>query len=299
MNTAAEPLLDPAFLRKLEQWSLAVRRVTGGQYAGERRSKRHGHSVEFADFRNYVPGDDIRFVDWNLYARLERLYLKLFLHQQELNVHILVDLSESMTFGSPSKSLMARRLAAAIGMIALTQNDGLTIDLGTSQGTARERHLALCRGRPFTPRMMGLLGDAPEGGPLRLSEFVEAALKRIRRPGLVIIISDFLEPESFEPALRAVIARRHEAVVLHVLDREEWEPTLTGDLNLIDAESEDNAEVSINPAILARYRTRVTAWSESMALWCTARGLTYARVLNDASPEDVILKTLRRLGRLG
>lgn len=298
-ETQAEPLLDPKFLRRLEQWSLAVRRTYAGQYGGERRSNRHGQSIEFADFRNYVPGDDVRFVDWPLYGRLEKLYLKLFLQEQELNVYLLVDLSESMTFGEPSKARMARRLAAAMGYLALAHQDGLSISVAGGEGTARRQAFRLCRGRGFVTRMMWFLGQAREGGRLALGDFVKESLAPIRRPGLVILISDFLEREGHERALAQIIARRHEGIALHVLDREEWEPDLRGDLRLIDAEDEDATEISVSPGMLAAYRRRVREWSQSIEGWCNRRGVTYARVLSDDSAEDVVLKTLRRLGRLG
>lgn len=298
MTQATEPLLEPAFLRRLEQWSLAIRRSATGQFGGERRSKRHGHSIEFADFRNYVPGDDVRFVDWNLYARLERLFLKLFLHEQELNVHVLVDLSESMTFGSPPKSLIARKLAAAMGVLALTHQDGLSISVGSGEGEARGRVFRLCRGQGFLLRMMNFLANAPEGGSVSLLPFVNESLVRIRRPGLVILISDFLDRAGYEAPLRAIIGRRHELIALHVLDREEWEPTIRGDLRLIDSEDGAAAEVSLTPASLQVYRRRVKAWSEEIETFCLQRGASYLRILSDTPPEEVVLKTLRRLGRL-
>lgn len=295
---ASQSLLEPEFLRKLEQWSLAVRRSYVGQFGGERRSSRHGHSIEFADFRNYVPGDDIRFVDWNLYARLERLFLKLFLHEQELNVHVLLDLSESMTFGTPSKALIARKLAAALGVLALVHQDGLAIFTASEGGAANAKQFPLCRGRGFTRRMMSFLSDAPEGGRVGLLEFVNQQLIRIGRPGLVVLITDFFDRGGHAAPLRAIVSRRHEAIVLHVLDREEWEPELRGDLRLIDAEDAQATEVSITPGLLARYRQRATAWSDEIGGYCLKRGMTYLRVLGHTPPEDVVLKTLRSMGRL-
>lgn len=293
-----EPLLDAAFMRKLERWTLAVRRVLGGQYAGERRSARHGHSVEFADFRNYVPGDDIRFVDWNLYARMERLYLKLFLHEEELNVHILLDQSESMAFGEPTKALMARRLAAALGYIALSHHDGISVTVGTANGAMRDRIFPPARGRGFVTRLMWFLQHAPSGGPLQLSSFVESALARIRRPGLVILISDLMDPGGYEQAIRAIVARRHEGVILHVLGEEEWDPDLRGDLRLIDAEDESPAEISVTPDLLRRYKERVRGWSAELERFCGRRGLTYLRLVGAPSVEEAVLGSLRRMGRL-
>ena len=298
MSEATQPLLEPDFLRRLEQWSLAVRRSYSGQFGGERRSTRHGHSVEFADFRHYVPGDDVRFVDWNLYARLERLFLKLFLHEQELNVHVLLDLSESMTFGTPPKQLLARKLAAAMGFLALAHQDGISVTVGTPEGAERARRFPLCRGRSSINRLMRFLQDAPAGGALSINDFVRQNLIRIRGPGMIILITDFFDPAGFESPLSAIISGRHEAIVLHILDQEEWEPKLRGDLRLVDSEDDSAAEVSITSAVLKRYRRRVEDWTRDIGLFCRRRGLTYLRVLGDVTPEDVILKTLRRMGGL-
>lgn len=298
-NESTERLLDADFMKKLDRWSLAVRRTLGGQYAGERRSSRHGQSIEFADFRNYVAGDDTRFVDWNLYARMERLYLKLFLHEEELNVHILVDLSESMTFGKPSKALVARRLAAALGYMALSNQDGLSIALGSGGIAPREGIFPLARGRGYGPRMLWFLQNAPQGGRLGLRAFVESALTRIRRPGLVILISDLMDPEGHEQAIRSIVARRHEAIVMHVLSEEEWDPDFKGDLRLIDAEEEVPTEISVTPELMRRYRQRVEAWSASLEQFCGRRGVTYLRLVGSPSIEDAVLGSLRRLGRLG
>lgn len=293
-----ERLLDPEFMKKLDRWSLAVRRTLGGQYAGDRRSQRHGHSIEFADFRNYVAGDDIRFVDWNLYARMERLYLKLFLHEEELNVHLLVDLSESMTFGKPAKAWLARRLAAALGYLSLTSQDGVSVTLGSGVMSPREGLFPLARGKGYGPRLIRFLEQARPGGRLGLAAFVESALARIRRPGLVILISDLMD-EHHETALRAITARRHEGIVFHVLSSEEWDPDFKGDLRLIDAEDETPTEISITPELMRRYKERVRAWSADVEQFCGRRGITYLRLVGAPSIEEAVLGSLRRLGRLG
>ena len=146
--------------------------------------------------------------------------------------------------------------------------------------------------------MMQFLRDAPEGGALSLGEFARRALTRVRRPGLVALITDFFDRAGHEAALAQIVARRHEAIVIHVLDREEWSPTMAGDLRLIDAEDEEATEISVTPALLESYRRRASAWSEEIEAYCTRRGMTYLRVLNDDAAEEVVLKTLRRLGRI-
>lgn len=291
-------LLDPEFMKKLDRWSLAVRRTLGGQYAGDRRSHRHGHSIEFADFRNYVAGDDTRFVDWNLYARMERLYLKLFLHEEELNVHLLVDLSESMAFGKPTKAWMAKRLAAALGYLSLTSQDGVSVTVGSGAISPREGLFPLARGKGYGPRLIRFLETAKPGGRLGLAPFVDSALGRIRRPGLVILISDLMD-DGHEAAIRAITARRHEGIVFHVLSEDEWDPDLKGDLRLIDAEDEAATEISITPELMRRYKERVRGWSAGVEQFCGKRGITYLRLVGAPSIEEAVLGSLRRLGRLG
>lgn len=293
-----EPLLDSKLMQKLGRWSLAVRRATSGQYTGERRSMRHGQSVEFADFRNYVPGDDLRFIDWNLYARTERLYLKLFLQEQELSVYILLDLSESMTFGDPPKERLARRLAAALGYLALSRGDALSIQAGAKTATGNPGEFRLTKGLGFARRMLWHLQNLQPGGAVSLAQFVNRSLRKIRRPGLVILISDFLGEENFEEALRPIVARRHEAIIIQLLDREEWDPQLRGDLKLVDSESDSPVEISATPALLKRYRNRVEAWCLSIEAYCARRGLTYVRIFNDTPLEDIVFRTLSRLGRV-
>lgn len=296
---AGAPLLSPEFMRRLEAWSLVIRRSATGVYGGERRTRRIGHSVEFADFRNYTPGDDVRFVDWNLYARLEKLYLKLFLHERETNAHILIDLSESMTFGSPSKALLARKLAAALGYLALFHQDGLSISVGCARVEGPATVFPLSRGRGFNLRMIDFLSRAPEGGELKFGPFVERRLSHISRPGLVILISDFMDPTGFEAAIRAAVARRHEVIVIHALDPAEIDPRYEGDLKLIDAETGGGVEISATGWALEAYRRRAQAWLEGISAFCNRRGATYLRALTTESPEGAVLKSLRRMGRVG
>src|SRR5882762_10784720 len=122
------PLLEPQFLARLEQLELVSRKIFMGRMKGERRSKRKGQSVEFADYRNYVVGDDLRHLDWNLYARLDRLFLRLFLEEEDLHVYLLIDNSLSMDFGTPSKLHLAKQIAAALGFVGLTNLDRVVVE---------------------------------------------------------------------------------------------------------------------------------------------------------------------------
>jgi hypothetical protein len=201
-SPAAEPLLAPDFLRRLERLRLATRRLFPGRMRGERRSTRRGASVEFADFRNYAQGDDLRYLDWNVYARLERLFIKLFVEEEDLHVYLLVDGSESMTFGSPAKFDYARRAAAALGYIALHSLDRV----GFAVLGPRVRAIkAPARGRGAALDCFGWLQEqAAEGGTNLAASLREFAL-RTRRRGVAVLISDFLDP-GYADGLRACSA---------------------------------------------------------------------------------------------
>src|SRR5690606_32593405 len=156
MATETTPLLSPAFLAQLERLELVSRKIFRGHLKGERRSTRKGQSVEFADFRSYVPGDDLRFIDWNTYARLDRLFLKMFFEEEDLHFYALIDDSASMGFGTPTKLRYAAQLAAALGFIGLIRSDRVRIEtISQPPGLSG----AVYRGRASSWRMLEQLGN--------------------------------------------------------------------------------------------------------------------------------------------
>ena len=165
-DTTTKPLLDPQFLARLEQLELSSRKIFQGRMKGERRSKRKGQSVEFADYRNYVVGDDLRFLDWNLYARLDRLFLRLFMEEEDLHVHVLVDNSLSMDFGTPTKLHYARQVAAALGFIGLVNLDRVVVQAFNDRLTQTSPVL---RGRRSLWRLLDFLGQVRPAGPSNLA----------------------------------------------------------------------------------------------------------------------------------
>jgi uncharacterized protein (DUF58 family) len=244
-------LFPPSALRKLERLSLVVQRARAGVLKGERRSTRRGTSIEFADYRNYARGDDLRRIDWNVYARLERPFIKLLEEEEDLAVHVLIDASASMDYGDGDlhKFLYAQRLAAALGYIALAAGDrlwlaGLRADVVSGEfGPARGRGHAL-----------GLLtfaeGLRPEG-ETDLDGALQDYVLRARRPGLAFLISDLLAPGGFASGLSALQGRGYDAVVIHVLHDDEIEPAYSGDLKLVDVETGSFQEVTIDGAMRA------------------------------------------------
>lgn len=292
-NNDNEQLLAPEVLAKLERMELVSRKIFRGHLKGERRSRRKGQSVEFMDYRNYVPGDDLRFLDWNLYARLERLFIKLFLEEEELHFYALIDSSASMGFGTPTKLRVAQQIAAALGFIGLCHAD--RVKLYTLTGPASVRPPVL-RGRASVWRMMDYLTSVEPEGTAPLAESLRRFCLKDTGKGIVILLSDLLDKNGYQSALRMLLARQFDIYVIHILCREELDPTLAGDLKLVDSEDQDIAEVTISRPLLNRYRRTVAAFIEEARQFCTKRGITYLLTDNNQPVERLVLQYLRERG---
>jgi uncharacterized protein (DUF58 family) len=286
-----ERLLSPGFLRKLEQAALASKHIMIGRTKGERRSARRGSSVEFADFRAYNPGDDIRYLDWNAFARLQRLFLKLFIEEEDLHIYLLLDASRSMDFGSPSKFRWALQAAAALAYIALCGGDRVQVFThGGGDGDVSR----LYRGRGGAPELFGWLTERKPGGQTELVKSVRVLQSVAPAPGLVFVISDLLSPE-WEAALSQLAASRGEACILQVLTPDEFEPGARGDLRLVDSETEQEREVTMGASVLRRYERERDEFLSAVRATCNRYGFSHLLSLSEQPVEDVILKSLRRL----
>jgi uncharacterized protein (DUF58 family) len=299
-------LLDETLLRKLEQRSLVARRVRVGQTAGERRSTRRGTSVEFADYRDYARGDDLRRVDWNIYARLERPFVKLFEEEEDLAVHVLLDGSGSMDWGEQgggeNKWVYARRVAAALGYVALASGDRLQVASLRSDppGVApmSPSQFGPVRGRGHALRLFQWLEGAEVEGTTDLNARLRAYAIAGGRPGLVILLSDLFSPAGYVQGIDRLAAQGHEVAVIHVLSSDEVEPPLGGDLRLLDVETGDPQEVTIDGGMRALYRRRLAAWRDEIQATCRARDVHYVPVETDTPFDRVVLYDLRRAGLL-
>lgn len=291
---ATEQLLTPEFMHRLDQLELASRRIVQGRLQGERRSRRRGTSVEFADYRNYAVGDDLRRIDWNIYSRLEKLFLKLFLEEEDLRVHTLVDTSLSMNFGTPTKLFFAKKIAAALSYIGMVHHDRVTVEAFASslQGDGP----GPMRARSQIRRLLFYLEQMQPAGTSDITAAIKAFATRNSGPGVVVVISDFLDKNGYETALRYLIARNFEVYVIHVLSPDEVEPPMTGDLRLIDSEDGDMAEITITAPLLDRYRRTVEAFKSGLREWCAQRGIHYTFTTSDASFERLVLEYMRRNG---
>jgi uncharacterized protein (DUF58 family) len=280
----------PEFLAQLERVSLLSRRTFRGSVKGERRSPRRGHSVEFADYRAYGHGDDLRYVDWNIYGRLDRLHVKLFVDEEDLCLHLLVDASASMAFGAPSKLDYAVRVAAALGFVGLVNHERVGL------GVLRERVAEgwpPTRGRAHILPMMDFLTEVKPGGGTGLDDGLANYAKRARDPGLVVVVSDLLDPGGFERGVRALLERRFDVHLVHLLDPEEMSPTLGGDLRLIDSETGELRDLTVDAEALRAYRERLRHFLERVETFCRAQEIGYHRVVTDTPVEAFVVAQLR------
>jgi len=312
-QSATSTLLSPELLARLEKMELVSRKVFRGRMKGERRSPRKGQSVEFADFRNYVAGDDLRFVDWNTYARLEKLFLKMFLEEEDLHFYALIDASNSMDFGEPTKLKFALQLAAALGFIGLVRGDRVKIE--TIGQSARESAPAF-RGRRSLWRMLEHLeqieakkvsgtvfDNGPSGAankrfltPFSLAEGVKSFCLRNSGKGIVVLISDLMDKAGYESALRYLASRQMDVYVIHVLSPEEFEPDVQGDLRLVDCEDGDVAEVTVTGPLMKRYKQTLAAFVDSAREFCSRRGMMYLLARSETSVEQLLTGYLATRG---
>ncbi|MCP4536202.1 MAG: DUF58 domain-containing protein [Chloroflexi bacterium] len=287
-------LLDPILIAQLDRLSLVTRRVRAGQIQGERRSPKHGGSIEFADFRTYAPGDDFRQIDWNAYARLERLFLKLFVAEEDLSVHLLLDASQSMAWGEPQKWSYAQRLAAALGYVGLVGLDRLTGAVLASGKTSNGRALRPLRGKRQALAWFDWLAKLEPGGTLDPTAALCDYAVRVRYPGQLFLISDLLGP-GWERGLRALASRRLEITVLHVLAPQEVSPSLEGDLRLVDSESDAAVEITADYDTLQQYSARLDAWREHLRKTCASLGATCVFIETTLPLEELVLAALQKV----
>jgi len=286
-------LLDPDFLHKLEQLELVSRKIIVGRMKGERKSKRRGSSVEFAEHRNYTVGDDLRHIDWNVYGRLDRLFLKLFLEEEDLHVYTLLDTSLSMNFGTPTKLHYGKQVAAALAFIGLVNHDRVILDTFASR---LDQGIPSVRSRSQMWRVIDYLEHLTPSGESDLKTAARQFAIRHAGKGVVVVISDFLDKHGYEDALRYLLARNMDIYVIHVLSREEVEPDLKGDLRLVDVEDGDVAEITISAPLLKRYKDNLNAFVGGLKEWCTRRGITYIFTTNMFPFDRLILNYLRERG---
>jgi uncharacterized protein (DUF58 family) len=292
-DTVTQPLLEPQFLTRLEQLELVSRKIFLGLMKGERRSKRKGQSVEFADYKNYVKGDDLRFLDWNLYARLDRLFLRLFQEEEDLHLYLLIDNSLSMDFGTPTKLHFAKQVAAALAFVGLVNMDRIVIEVFNEKLT---QNLPAVRGRRSLWRVLDFLQKLAPAGPSNLREALRTFTIKSSGKGVVILLSDFMDKNGYEDALRYLVARQFDIYLVQILSREEIEPELLGDLKLVDIEDDDAAEITASSQLIKKYKENLAAFQAGLQAHCAKRGITCLFTSNQVPFDRLVLTYLRQRG---
>jgi len=288
-----KPLLDPEFLARLEQLELVSRKIFLGRMKGERRSKKKGQSVEFADYRNYVVGDDLRFLDWNLYARLDRLFLRLFMEEEDLHFYVLIDNSLSMDFGTPSKLLYAKQIAAALGFIGLVNLDRVVVEAFNERLT---QTMPALRSRRSLWRLLDFLEKVEPAGSGDLKQSLRTFSLKSSGKGIVVLLSDLMDKSGYEDALRYLVARQMDIYIIQILSKEEIEPEIVGDLKLTDIEDGNVAEITVSGPLLRRYKQNLAAFRASIHEFCARRGVTYLFTSNQVPFDRLVLTYLRQRG---
>lgn len=312
---ALEDLLDTQLIAKIGGLDIASRKVFTGKLKGERRSKQRGQSVEFADHRKYVSGDDIRHIDWNIFGRLDRLFLKLFLEEEDLALQIVIDASESSDCGEPSKFAFMQRAAMAMGYVGLvnlnrvaaTYMGGEPVSAPAASGESEApraapsgpdavRAVRDLRGRRRTHDLARFICSVKPGGPLNFRTVAERIALARRGKGVMIILSDFFFKDGYEAGLRMLVGRGYDVFCIQVLSPQEVEPPMTGDLRLKDVEDGDLTEVTISAPLLKRYKANLAAYCDQLRDFCARREMTLMTLKSDTPIETLLLDYLRKKG---
>ena len=293
-------MFNEDFLRRLERLSLAARKSVAGQTQGERRSPHRGQSVEFADFRPYTTGDDIRRIDWNAYARLEKFFIKLFVEEEDLTVHFIVDASRSMRWGDPQKLDYAIHAAGALGYVALCGLDRIT---SLAIGAGRDGVFAPCRGKRQALAYFNYLQALVASPSLNLavaadpSKSLRAYAAGVKRAGPLLVLSDLMD-DGWLDGLRDLSGRGFEISLVHILAPDEAEPQLEGDLKLLDVEGGPAVEITADYDLLTRYRQNLVTWQSGWKDFCLKRGMHYVPLVTTLPLDRLLFAWMRQRGLL-
>ncbi len=283
-----DALLAPELLSRLERLQLRTGRRLAGQFSGDHRSRRHGSSLDFADYREYHPGDDFRRIDYNLYARLDQLLLKLYEAEEDITVRLLIDTSASMA--APEKLDTARRVAAAIGFVSLIRRDVVTVSTFPFRGPPPR-----FSGRAAAPALFDHLRSLEPDGPTEFAHAVSDLLGRRSAPGLTVVISDLLTPD-WKQAIRRLPARGDQSAVVQIVDARDFSLDIAGDIDVVDAETGEVVPVSASPRDLQALAARVQEWHAEVAEHCRLSGVAHTLVALDDDLERVLFGSWRREG---
>jgi uncharacterized protein (DUF58 family) len=292
MNTT-QSAFDSEFLKKLEYLYIVSKKIFAGRIKAERRSTRRGVSVEFADYRNYAPGDDFRYIDWNAFARLDELLLKLYEEKEDLHIYFLVDTSRSMTYGEPQKLLYAKRVAAALAYIGLSNMDRVSITAFTDSDLNR---MPPTRGKGKVFNILDFLDRLDGIGETNLGQSFRNFIHTTKRRGLIVLISDLFDPRGFVDGLNVLTFQKHDLFVIHIIDEKERNPELLGDLHLVDVETDRIRPVTINESRLRRYKILFQQFCDELDQYCIHREIGMIRTTTQLPFDELVLRIFRMGG---
>lgn len=293
-----DELIDSVLMAKLDQVDVMSRKIFAGKLQGERRSKKKGVSVEFADYRQYAHGDDLRFVDWNVYARLDKLFIKMFMEEEDLSLVLAIDTSRSMDWGNPSKFVFCQRLAMALGYIGLVNHNRVSLFAFSEEGL---RPLPNLRGLRRTQEMGSWLLKLEPGGSSNFDDSMRGLALTRQGKGVMVVLSDFMFKEGYDKGLRYLGGGGFDTFCIQTLSPEEIDPGkagLTGDLRLTDIEDDDIAEVTVSPALLKRYKENLDAYCGKLRDFCVRRGMMHITIDTATDLSALLLDYLRKRGLL-
>ena len=288
-------LFDEAFLKKIEYLYVLSKKVFTGKLRAERKTRKVATGMEFADHRNYAPGDDFRALDWRVYGRTEKLLVRLFEEKEDLAIYFLIDCSESMHFTDNIKLDYARKMAAALGYIGLCNQD--RVSFVAFNGNVIDR-LPLTSGRGQIYKVFSFLEKLKGEGPTSLEDAFKSFAGQNRRRGVAVVISDFYNPGGFEKALNFLHYQQFETYVVHIVDSREFEPGVHGDVSIVDAESGERLDITMTPKLISRYKAAFDALCLKMEAYCVARNMLYFRTPVETPFDEIVLKVFRAGGFL-
>ena len=290
-GTNGEEEIDDVFLGRLRRVSLVSQRRLTSVVTGEHDSPRKASALEFSDYRSYTPGDDFRRVDWNAYLRLDHLLVKMADAPERLSLHLLLDGSKSMEWGSPDKFAYARRLAVGLSYVAISHMDSVNLMLLRGDECIRVSRQESAKA---TPALVRAARSLRTEGTTNLDAALQAFAGESSRRGVAVLVSDLLSPRGYQAGLARLSHAALRPVVIHLLSPEELNPTLEGDTELEDVETGDTIQVSVDWATKARYRQWVQGWLHEIEQFCAHRGISYMRVETSQPVEELLLGRLRR-----
>lgn len=290
-----DELFDDAFQRKLDYLALVSKRVFAGRMRAERRTKKSGSGVEFADHREYQPGDDFRYLDWNVYQRFNRLLLRLYEEEEDLAIYFIVDASASMAFGDGKKLRYAKRVAAALAYVGLANLDRVSIVSTTDRVLER---MPATRGKARIFKVFRFLRELTPDGQTNLEDALKTFVAQNKRRGLVVLASDLYDPHGFERGINVLRYNKFDPYVVHVVDAEEAKPKLAGDVLVYDCETGDEREVTVTAKVLERFEAAYHQYLEDIERFCTSKQVPYLRADVNVPFDELILRVFRRGGFL-